>query len=222
MVIIFLFIFKNKSFIDILHTYIYVFFSRIFVANKTMVMYDGEQDMRIYCLEGMGALPGVSVETILAQWALDFGLTSIHGPCESMEMMESYWHHWVREDRQSGRYPALYFVVGGHSSVLEVDGYQYDLYELADAFEGKLTGKRLHFANTKQLVLDEETAQYVLDVTGAQSISGYAHRVPLLSFDLDGLFFALSQQYASVVELTEVLHEKQYAACKMLGFTLYY
>jgi hypothetical protein len=54
MVAILIFIFKNKSFIDILHTYIYVFFSRIFVANKTMVMYDGEQDMRIYCLEGNG------------------------------------------------------------------------------------------------------------------------------------------------------------------------
>lgn len=93
-------------------------------------MDDWTQEMRIYCLEGMGALPGVSVETILAQWAMSYRLTSIHGPCESMEMMESYWHHWVREDRQTGRYPALYFVVGGQGSMLEVDGYQYDLYEL--------------------------------------------------------------------------------------------
>jgi hypothetical protein len=73
-----------------------------------------------------------------------------------------------------------------------------------------------------QLELNQETAQYFLDVTGASAVSGYKNNVPLLSTVLDNLFFALSQEYDDVTEIVEELYQKHFALAKTMGFTLYY
>lgn len=72
-----------------------------------------------------------------------------------------------------------------------------------------------------QLELNQETAQYFLDVTGAYAVSGYNNNVPLLSTVLDNQFFALYQEYDDVTEIVEELYQKHFAIAKTMGFTLY-
>lgn len=107
-------------------------------------------------------------------------------------------------------------------NTIVIDNYKYSLEEIAEFFEGKLTGKIVHFANTMRLDLDSETAQFFLDVTGAKAVSGYVKSVPLLSTVLDNFYFSLYQEYDDVVELVEILFEKHYVLCKSMGFQLYY
>ncbi len=86
-----------------------------------------------------------------------------------------------------------------------------------------MKGKILHFANAKPLDLSEEEAQYFLDITGAKAVSGYGITSrKATSSQLDNVFFSLCQDEDDVVEIVETLHEKYYAACKLLDFRLYY
>lgn len=80
-------------------------------------------------------------------------------------------------------------MVEGRSNELKIDNYYYTFEEIVEFFQGKLTGKIVHFANTFQLSLEEETFQYFLDATGAKAVSGYSNKVPLLSSVLDNLYF---------------------------------
>jgi hypothetical protein len=113
-------------------------------------------------------------------------------------------------------------VFEGEGNSITLDNFYYSLDEIAEIFEGKLTGKILHFANTKLLDLTAEEAQYFIDVTGARAVSGYCNLVPILSTILDNQFFGLCQEFESVIDITEELYRKHYALAKTMGFTLYY
>jgi hypothetical protein len=87
-----------------------------------------------------------------------------------------------------------------------------------------MQGKIIHFANVKILDLDNEEAQYFLDITGAYAISGYGLKqsnIPSCS-TIDKAFFNLCQELDDIVEIVEELHQKHYALCKLLDFRLYY
>jgi hypothetical protein len=67
-----------------------------------------------------------------------------------------------------------------------------------------LTGKILHFANTKTLDLSAEEAQYFIDVTGARAISGYGTAYNRLSsINLDKTFFSLCQDEDDLIEIVK-------------------
>ena len=142
--------------------------------------------------------------------------------CDSIEGLEESLSTLLHEDRNFHDYEIIYLVFEGKGNQITIDQYNYSLEEIAEFFEGKLIGKILHFANTMQLDLNQETAQYFLDVTGACAVSGYKNNVPLLSTVLDNLFFALSQEYDNVTEIVEELYQKHFALAKTMGFTLYY
>jgi hypothetical protein len=97
------------------------------------------------------------------------------------------------------------------------------LQEIAELFEGKMKGKIIHFANSKPLDLPQEEAQYFLDVSGARAVSGYGlDSVSVDSLPLDQLFFSLCQEEHDLTEVVELMHQKNYVACKALDFRLYY
>ncbi|KGO96872.1 DUF6642 family protein [Flavobacterium enshiense] len=179
----------------------------------------------IYCLESVqdaevsGKSPIVpSLETL----AMQYGITNVYKTCDCIEGFEESISTLLYEDRHFKDYAVIYLVFEGRSNELKIDNYYYSFEEIAEFFEGKLKGKIIHFANTLQLDLEEETFQYFLDVTGAKAVSGYANSVPILSTMLDNLYFSLSQEYDDVVELTEALFEKQYTLCTGMGFRVYY
>lgn len=179
----------------------------------------------IYCLESVPDIEVTGKSLILPSLetlAGRYGITNVYKTCDSIEGFEESISSLLYEDRHFRDYAFIYLVFEGRSNELKIDNYYYSFEEIAEFFEGKLKGKIVHFANTLQLDLEEETFQYFLDVTGAKAVSGYANQVPVLSPVLDNLYFALSEEYDEVVELVEALFEKQYALCQAMGFRMYY
>jgi hypothetical protein len=188
-------------------------------------MNDSHDHFKLFCLEGVNDVNVIRDSPIVPfveALAFQYGMTSIYKTCDSIEGLEESLGALLYEDRNFKDYKIIYLVFGGIDNSIVLDNYYYSLEEIAEVFEGKLKGKMLHFANTKQLILEEDEAQYFLDVTGAKAVSGYSKQVPILSTVIDHQFFGLCQEYDDVVDIVEALYEKQYALCKTMGFTLYY
>jgi hypothetical protein len=180
---------------------------------------------KLYCLEGVQNIEEENQSIILPsleKLAIQYGITNVYQTCDSIEGLEESLSTLLHEDRNFNDYEIIYLVFEGKGNQITIDQYNYSLEEIAEFFEGKLAGKLVHFANTMQLDLNQETAQYFLDVTGASAVSGYKNNVPLLSTVLDNLFFALSQEYDDVTEIVEELYQKHFALAKTMAFTLYY
>lgn len=184
-----------------------------------------DSDKFIFCLE---AVPDVDVSdttevlSSLEQLAKQ-GIASIYKNCDTIEGLEESLSALLHEDHNFKDYEIIYLVMKGKGNNICLNDYYYSFEEIAELFEGKMTGKIVHFANTKVLDLSEEESQYFLDVTRATAISGYgAAGTNLNSFALDKAFFSLCQQLDDVTEVVEELHQKHYALCKMLDFIMYY
>ena len=188
-----------------------------------MVHFD--TDFKIYCLEAITNEQQKHISSILPsleKLAFQYGITNIYQTCDSIESFESNINTLLYEDRNFHEYEILYLVFEGAGNQIKIDNYNYTLEEMAEFFEGKLKGKQLHFANTMQLNLDKETAQYFIDVTGATAVSGYQNQATILSSVLDNLFFALCYDDDDVKRITETLYQKHYTLAKAMGFTMYY
>ncbi|UYW02583.1 hypothetical protein K5I29_01950 [Flavobacterium agricola] len=158
----------------------------------------------------------------LEQMALHYNITNVYQAFEDIEDFETCLHILLREDKNYKAYNLLYFVVPGANNQIEINNYFYSFEEVAELFEGKLQDKIVHFANTFALDIDEEDAQYFLDITGALGLSGYGFKAPVLSTALDGFYFNLCQTYHDPVALVENLFEQKYTLCKALDFRFYY
>src|SRR5690606_8067728 len=110
----------------------------------------------------------------------------------------------------------------GEQNEIRINEYTYTLEEIAELFEGILKGKILHFANTKVLNLDEDNAQYFLNVIGAKVISVYQQHIFMNCFVLDQYCLGLHLQTDSPSELVVTLFDNHYGLCSALGFHLYY
>ena len=180
----------------------------------------------IYCLEVVpdaDTSETTEVVKILEDIALNQNITSIYKACDTIEGLEESLSYLLHDDHNFKDYEIIYLVMEGEENNICLNDYYYSLDEIAELFEGKLTGKILHFANTKALELSEEEAQYFIDVTGARAISGYGTVFNrLTSMNLDKTFFSLCQDEDNIIAIVEELHQKQYALCKLLDFRLYY
>lgn len=188
-------------------------------------MHDNSDHFKLFCLEGVKDVSAANTSFILPfleNLALHQGIVNTYKTCDSIESLEESLSALLYADRNFKDYEILYLVFEGEGNAIVLDDYYYTLGEIAEFFEGKLSGKMVHFANTKLLDLDEEEAQYFLDVSGAKSVSGYNKRVTVYSAAIDNQFFALCQQYDDVVEIVEELYARHAAICNAMGFVLYY
>ena len=185
-----------------------------------------DDDKFIFCLE---AVPDVDVEITtevvknLEQLAFQQGIDSIYQTCDTIEGLDESLNALLYNDHNFKNYEIIYLVMPGEPNNICLNDYYYSLQEIAEVFEGRLTGKILHFANAKVLDLTADEAQYFLDITRARAISGYGVTdVTLSSAKLDKAFFSLFEDDDDVLQIVETLHQKYYAACKTLDFRLYY
>ncbi|GAL77747.1 hypothetical protein JCM19274_5460 [Algibacter lectus] len=129
----------------------------------------------------------------------------------------------VLGDHNFKDYEIIYLVITGEANSICLNDYYYSLQEIAEIFEGRLDGKILHFSNAKVLDLDEEEAQYFIDITGARGISGYGNASNgITSSSLDIAFFNLFNEDDNMLDVVEELHQRHYKLCKLLDFRLYY
>lgn len=158
----------------------------------------------------------------LENLALRYDITNVYKSCDSIESFEASLEVLLYEDREFQDYEILYFVFEGEEDRIEIDRYTYSLSEIALLFEGKLNNKIIHFANTKVLNIDNETAQDFLNITGAKALSGYKHPSPIFSAILDSRLFGLYVDTIDPPELIETLFKENYNLCKNLGLELHY
>ena len=188
--------------------------------------YDEEfDDFKLYCLEGVEDIESGEESQLfdfLQHLALNKDITNVYQTCDSFEGFEANISNLLLHDRNFMDYQIIYLVFNGQNENIEIDGYYYSLEEIAELFQGRLTDKIIHFANTKQLDLEDDTFQYFLDVTGAKAVSGYVKQAPILSTLLDQHYFELAKEYDDEVELVEALFDKHANLCLALGFRLYY
>ncbi|SNR15781.1 DUF6642 family protein [Tenacibaculum jejuense] len=185
-----------------------------------------EPDYFIFCLEAVQDIEITKVtptQQKLEELTIDFGITSIYQTCDTIEGLEESLNALVLDDHNFKNYEIIYLVMTGESNSICLNGYLYNLQEIAEIFEGRLNDKILHFANSKVLDLEEDEAQYFLDITGAKAISGYGYEFNgIASSNLDKVFFNLFKEDDNMFEVVEKLHQKHYKLCKMLDFRLYY
>lgn len=180
----------------------------------------------IFCLEAVDDIENEEhseAQKDLEQLAMQFGIASIYKTCDTIEGLEASLAALVSEDHHFKDYEIIYFIIAGEANNICINDYYYSFQEIAELFEGSLQGKILHFSNAKVLDLDEEEAQYFLDITGAKAVSGYGNPYNgISSSQLDKAFFSLFKEDENMLEVVEELHQKYYTACKVLDFRMYY
>ncbi|ALM07025.1 hypothetical protein SB49_03800 [Sediminicola sp. YIK13] len=185
-----------------------------------------EADYFIYCLEGVQEIETDRVtqaQENLEQLAMQYGIASIYKTCDTIEGLEASLNALVLDDHNFKDYEIIYLVMTGEANSICLNDYYYSLQEIAEIFEGRLKGKILHFSNAKVLDLDEEEAQYFLDITGAKGVSGYGNEYNgISSSNLDKAFFNLFKEDDNMLDVVEELHQRHYNVCKLLDFRLYY
>ena len=185
-----------------------------------------DADYFIYCLEGVKDIETESIteaQKNLEQLTKQCEITHIYKTCDTIEGLENSLNALVLDDHNFKDYEIIYLVIAGEDNSICLNNYYYSLQEIAEIFEGKLQGKILHFSNAKALNLDEEEAQYFLDITGAKGVSGYGNESNgLTSSNLDMVFFSLFNEDENMLDVVEELHQKYYSACKLLDFRMYY
>ncbi len=185
-----------------------------------------DTDYFIYCLEGVQDIETDKVteaQQNLEQLAMKYGIASIYKTCDTIEGLEDSLNALVLDDHNFKDYEIIYLVMAGEANSICLNDYYYGLQEVAELFEGRLKGKILHFSNAKILDLDEEEAQYFLDITGARAVSGYGNEFNgISSANLDKAFFNLFKEDDDMFEVVEELHQRHYNVCKLLDFRLYY
>ncbi|MRH99519.1 hypothetical protein GH721_03140 [Kriegella sp. EG-1] len=184
------------------------------------------EDHFIYCLEGVYNIETDKIteaQESLEQLAINYGIASIYKTCDTIEGLEDSLNALVLDDHKFKDYEIIYLVMSGEANSICLNDYYYSLQEIAEIFEGRLKGKILHFSNTKILDLDEEEAQYFLDITGAKAVSGYGNTFNgVSSANLDKAFFNLFKEDDNMLDVVEELHQRHYKVCKLLDFRLYY
>lgn len=181
----------------------------------------------IYCLEGVPDIeaPMASeVITVLEDIALKQNITSIYKSCDTIEGLEESLSALFYDDHNFKDYEIIYLVMPGQDNNIMLNNYYYSIEEIAEIFEGKLTGKIIHFSNKKVLDLTTEESQYFLDVTGARAISGYGLSSRKISSEntIDRVFFSLFEENDDFKEVVELMFKKHYKLCTLLDFRLYY
>lgn len=183
-------------------------------------------DYFIYCLEAVDDIETeevTSTQQKLEELTMQYGIASIYKTCDSIEGLEASLNTLVLDDHNFKNYEIIYLVMTGEANSICLNDYYYSLQEIAEVFEGRLNGKIVHFSNAKVLDLDEEEAQYFLDITGAKAISGYGNEFNgITSANLDQVFFNLFKADDNMFDVVEQLYRKHYKVCKLLDFRLYY
>ena len=188
--------------------------------------FEVDPDKFIYCLEGVEDVAfdvRTEVQKSLEELALQFGVASIYQTCDTIEGLEASLNTLIMDDHYFKEYEIIYLVMTGAANSISLNGYNYSFQEIAELFEGKLRGKIVHFSNAKVLDLDEEEAQYFLDITNARAVSGYGNAFSgVSSANLDKVFFNLFNEDDDIFNVVEELHQKHFTACKVLDFRMYY
>jgi len=93
--------------------------------------------------------------------------------------------------------------------------------DIADALEGKLSGKIVHFGSCSTLRTSEANIADFINRTGCICVSGYKRKIDYVSstaFDL--IYFDILQQYTNIGTANKSINDQYVRLKAQLGFTL--
>lgn len=187
--------------------------------------YRDEEGFKLFCIESVDDIEEQNDSQLLdflEHLAREFHITNVYKTTDSFEGLEESLNNLLYHDNYFREYKLIYLVVEGEGNQILIDDYYYSLEEIAELFQGKLSNKIVHFANTVNLDLEDESFQYFIDVTGAKALSGYINSSPILSTILDQYYFCLAKEIDDEEELVHALFDKHSTLALKLGFRLYH
>lgn len=193
--------------------------------NLSNYQEDYESDFKIYCIEAVSDVKDNHQSLIwpyLEQLSKKHHIHSLYKSFDSMESLIDTIEYLLDIDKKETEFLILYFIVTGKGNEIIIDDIVYRIEELAEIFEGRFEGRTIHFANTKNLELEEESFQYFLDLTKAEALSGYTKSSSVLSAELDMYFFSLHKDYYEPKELVYAMYKDHAKLYNQFGFRLYY
>lgn len=192
---------------------------------RDIIQIENEDDFKLFCLE---CVEDIEVQKdsqlldFLEHLAREFQITNVYKTTDSFEGFEESLTNLLYHDKYFRDYKIIYLVFEGEGNQIQIDDYYYSLEEVAEIFQGKLTDKIVHFSNTMNLDLEDESFQYFIDVTGVKALSGYVNPSPILSTILDQYYFCLAKEIDDEEELVHALFDKHSILAQKLGFRLYH
>ena len=154
----------------------------------------------IYCLEGnwnKNPKSHQSIKPILDLLRIVSGVKYIYHKCHTKE--EFFYRLQQFTTKTYKNYSVLYLAFHGRTNRIEVENQYITLKEIANALEGKLADKIVHFGSCSTLRTSERNISDFITTTKCQFISGYRKDVDFIAstaFEL--LYFDLLQKYKSV------------------------
>lgn len=192
---------------------------------RDIIQIEEDDDFKLFCLECVEDIEEQKDSQLLdflEHLAREFQITNVYKTTDSFEGFEESLTNLLYHDKYFRDYKIIYLVFEGERNQIQIDDYYYSLEEVAEIFQGKLTDKIVHFSNTMNLDLEDESFQYFIDVTGAKALSGYVNPSPILSTILDQYYFCLAKEIDDEEELVHALFDKHSILAQKLGFRLYH
>ena len=161
----------------------------------------------IYCLEGnwnKNPRSHQSIKPILDLLRTVSGVKYIYHKCNTKKEFFYQLQQFTKGTYKN--YAVLYLAFHGRTNRIEVENQYITLKEIANALEGKLADKIVHFGSCSTLRTSEKNIQDFISTTNCQFISGYCKDVDFIgstAFEL--LYFDLLQKYKSVRKMDSEL-----------------
>lgn len=179
----------------------------------------------IFCLEGDwndNLKHKSSILPALELLELNLGIETIYKTCASFEEFEVRLNQILADKRKYNSFEIIYLAFHGRKNHIIIGKGEYSLEEIAKTFEGKLDGKMIHFGSCKTLSIDDEQANYFLEITGAKAISGYGKNVDFISSTVvDILFFEMCQKFERMHYIEGNMNKHYDTLCSALDFKFY-
>lgn len=151
----------------------------------------------IYCLEGnwnTNPKSNQSIKPILEILKTTCGIRYIHIKCDTKADLLKYLRQFTFKRYKN--YKILYIAFHGKSNRIYTGKDYTSLKEFGEVLESSLDGKIIHFGSCSTLKTCNKHIQHFLNITSADSISGYSKTIDFIdSTALDLLYFKLLQNY---------------------------
>lgn len=161
----------------------------------------------IYCLEGnwnKNPRSHQSIKPILDLLRTVSGVKYIYHKCNTKE--EFFYRLQQFTTKTYKNYAVLYLAFHGRTNRIEIENQYITLKEIANALEGKLADKIVHFGSCSTLRTSDKNIQDFISTTNCKFISGYRKDVDFIAstaFEL--LYFDLLQKYKPVKRINSKL-----------------
>lgn len=128
----------------------------------------------VFCLEGLwddNLKLNSTIEPVLQLLTNQQIIKYIHKDCATRQELEFYLDKWSK--KKYADYPILYLAFHGEANILQLQGTNISLDELAELLQNKCESRIIIFGSCSTLNIDKRYIKKFLKITGALAVCGY-------------------------------------------------